>query len=177
MAIEADKRGGDSLRIAYTPSAAALAAGQVQVIGVTAASGPQCVVATQDIAQNVAGSVEAGGGVYDVKNINNAAVGAKVWWDDTANGVTTTSTSNALFGYIVELGPRIIPTVAEHLKDPNARVREHIAQALGLIGDRSAIAALESTQRDPDVNVARAAERALARIHIIEASRQTQKAG
>lgn len=80
-------------------------------------------------------------------------------------------------GYLVELGPRIIPTLSEHLKDPNARVRERIAQTLGLIGDRSATQALESTQRDPDVNVARAAERALARIRIIDASRQTQKAG
>jgi HEAT repeat protein len=56
-------------------------------------------------------------------------------------------------------------------------VRERIAQSLGLIGDNTAAPALEGTLRDPDVNVARAAERALARIRIIAASRTTQKTG
>jgi len=79
--------------------------------------------------------------------------------------------------YLVELGPRTIPALTEHLKDPNPRVRERIAQALGLIGDKTASPALEGTLRDPDVNVARAAERALARIRIITESRQSQKAG
>jgi HEAT repeat protein len=79
-------------------------------------------------------------------------------------------------GYLVELGPRIVNQLGLHLKDPNPRVRERIAQAMGLIGDSIAAPALESTLRDPDVSVARAAERALARIRIIAASRE-QKAG
>jgi HEAT repeat protein len=74
-------------------------------------------------------------------------------------------------GYLVELGPRIVPALGPSLKDPNARVRERIVQTLGLIGDDGAKAALESTLRDPDVNVARAAERALARIRVIAAAR------
>jgi HEAT repeat protein len=80
-------------------------------------------------------------------------------------------------GYIVELGPRVIAPLAEHLKDPNPRVRERIAQTLGLIGDNTAAPALEGTLRDPDINVARAAERALARIRIIAATRSQQKTG
>jgi HEAT repeat protein len=79
-------------------------------------------------------------------------------------------------GYLVELGPRVVNPLGVHLKDPNARVRERIAQTMGLIGDSIAAPALESTLRDPDVNVARAAERALARIRIISATRE-QKAG
>jgi HEAT repeat protein len=79
-------------------------------------------------------------------------------------------------GYLVELGPRIVTPLSLHLKDPNARVRERIAQAMGLIGDNAATPALEGTLRDPDVGVARAAERALARIRIIAATRD-QKAG
>jgi HEAT repeat protein len=75
-------------------------------------------------------------------------------------------------GYLVELGQGIAAPLAMHLKDPNARVRERIAQVLGLIGGKDAQVALEGTLRDPDVNVSRAAERGLARIRIIEASRQ-----
>jgi HEAT repeat protein len=77
-------------------------------------------------------------------------------------------------GYLVELGPRVIPPLSQNLKDPNARVRERIAQTMGLIGDAGARTALEGTLRDPDVAVARAAERALARIRIISASRGGQ---
>ena len=75
-------------------------------------------------------------------------------------------------GYLVELGQGIAAPLSMHLKDPNARVRERIAQVLGLIGGKDAQVALEGTLRDPDVNVSRAAERGLARIRIIEASRQ-----
>jgi HEAT repeat protein len=82
---------------------------------------------------------------------------------------------NVLFeqamGYLVELGPAIAAPLSQHLKDPNAQVRERIAQALGLIGGNDAKAALEGTLRDPDVNVSRAAERGLARIRIVEATR------
>jgi HEAT repeat protein len=79
-------------------------------------------------------------------------------------------------GYLVELGPGVAAPLAMHLKDPNARVRERIAQVLGLIGGKDAQVALEGTLRDPDVNVARAAERGLARIRIIEATRPQQPA-
>ena len=72
----------------------------------------------------------------------------------------------------MELGPGGAAQLARHVKDPNARVRERIAQVLGLIGGKDAQIALEGTLRDPDVNVSRAAERGLARIRIIEAARQ-----
>jgi HEAT repeat protein len=76
--------------------------------------------------------------------------------------------------YLVELGPSIAGPLGEHLRDPNAIVRERIAQVLGLIGGPAARTALEATLRDPDVNVARAAERGIARIRIIEASNATR---
>jgi HEAT repeat protein len=74
-------------------------------------------------------------------------------------------------GYLVELGPGIAAPLSAHLKDPNRRVRERIALALGLIGGSDARTALEGTLGDPDVSVARAAERSLARIRLIETSR------
>jgi HEAT repeat protein len=71
-------------------------------------------------------------------------------------------------GYLVELGPEIAGPLSNHLKDPDPVVRERIAQVLGLVGGQAARTALEGTLRDPDVNVARAAERGLARIRILE---------
>ena len=60
------------------------------------------------------------------------------------------------------------------MRDPNPIVRERIAQALALIGGPAAREALETTKRDPDVNVARAAERGLARIRIIASNTPQQ---
>jgi hypothetical protein len=40
--------------------------------------------------------------------------------------------------------------------------------ALGLIGGEQALAALEPVRRDPDTDVARAAERAIARIRLAQ---------
>jgi hypothetical protein len=66
----------------------------------------------------VQGAVAAGGGIYDVVNLNNAADYAKVWWDDSANKVTTTSTNNALFGFIVSGGGGGANTTAQALHKP-----------------------------------------------------------
>lgn len=77
-------------------------------------------------------------------------------------------------GYLVELGPAVVPALSAQLRDPNPIVRERIAQAMGLIGGEAARNALETTKRDPDVNVARAAERGLARIRIISSATQQQ---
>lgn len=92
-------RHGEPVMVDYTPSSGNVSAGQVVLIGNTA--GLTCGIAHSDLTNNVKGSVAAGGGVYDVTNLSNAADGAKVYWDDTNNKVTTTSTNNALFGFIV----------------------------------------------------------------------------
>lgn len=97
---EATKRHGDPTRINYTPTGGNVAAGQVVLLGNTA--GLSCGIATQDIANNVQGSLEVGGGYYDVTMIGNYAPYTKVWWDDTNNKVTTTSTNNAQFGFLEE---------------------------------------------------------------------------
>lgn len=99
---EATYRSGDPEMVNYTPSSGDLSAGQVVIVGNTA--GWTCGVVHVPIANNTQGALAAGGGVYDVVNLNNAALGAKVWWDDSNNKVTTVSTNNALFGFVVELG-------------------------------------------------------------------------
>lgn len=95
-------RHGDPLMIDYTPAAGNISAGQVVLLGNTA--GLTCGIAHEDIENTVKGALAAGGGVYTVVNLDNAADYAKVWWDDSAAKVTTTSTNNALFGFIVRDG-------------------------------------------------------------------------
>lgn len=99
---EATFRHGDPLMIDYTPGSGNLSAGQVVLLGNTA--GLTCGVAHRDIENGVLGALAAGGGVYDATNLNNAANFAKVYWDDSVNKLTTVSTNNALFGFIVANG-------------------------------------------------------------------------
>lgn len=95
-------RHGDPLMIDYTPSSGNVSAGQVILLGNT--TGLTCGIAHTDITNNTLGALAAGGGVYTATNLNNAANYAKVYWDDTNNKVTTVSTNNALFGFIVADG-------------------------------------------------------------------------
>lgn len=95
-------RHGDPVYVDHTPAAGNVAAGQVVLLGNT--TGLTCGIAHRDITNNTLGALAAGGGIYDVVNLNNAANYVKVYWDDTNNKVTTTSTNNALFGFIVTDG-------------------------------------------------------------------------
>lgn len=101
-------RHGSPVMIDYTPSSGNVAAGQV-IQATDAASnsvelGLSCLVAHTAIENNTKGAVAAMGGVYDVVNLNNAADYALVYWDDSNNKVTTVSTNNARFGFIVSNG-------------------------------------------------------------------------
>jgi hypothetical protein len=97
-------RHGNPVMIDYTPAAGDVTAGDVVLLGNTTA--PTCGVAHHDITNNTKGAVAAGGGVYDVVNLNNAANYALVYWDfaGATGKVTTTSTNNSIFGYIVSEG-------------------------------------------------------------------------
>lgn len=94
--------GNDVLSIDYTPASGNIAAGEVVLLGNT--TGITCGVAPVPIENGVLGSLQAGGGVYAGVNLNNAADYATVYWDNSANKFTTTSTNNAKFGYIVKGG-------------------------------------------------------------------------
>jgi len=91
-------RHGEPVMVDYTPASGNVSAGQVILVGNT--TGWTCGVAHVDITNATLGALASGGGVYDVVNLNNAADGSKVYWDDTNNKVTTTSTNNALFGFV-----------------------------------------------------------------------------
>jgi HEAT repeat protein len=70
-------------------------------------------------------------------------------------------------GYLVELGPKSLPILTSAVGHDDPRVRERAAMALGQVGGAQALTALERAQRDPQVEVARAAERAIARLRSI----------
>jgi hypothetical protein len=98
---EATFRHGNPTNIDYTPADGDIDAGAVVLLGNT--TGITCGVAFRDMENNVQGALSVGG-VYDVTNLNNAANYAVVYWDDSANKVTTVSTNNAKFGYVVDDG-------------------------------------------------------------------------
>lgn len=101
-------RHGSPVMIDYTPTGGDVAAGQVIQLTDSASNtvevGLSLGIAHVDIANNAQGAIAVGGGIYDVVNLNNAADYATVYWDDSANKVTTVSTNNALFGAIVSGG-------------------------------------------------------------------------
>jgi len=103
-------RHGDPTMVDYTPASGAIAVGEVVVIGSvtgnTSGTGALAMICHRPIANNTLGALGAAGGVYDVVNLNNAATGAKVYWDVVNNTrkVTSVSTNNAVFGWIVAEG-------------------------------------------------------------------------
>ena len=101
-------RHGAPVTVDYTPSGGNIAVGEVVVVGtVTANTGGTAalaMIAPRPIVNNTLGALESHGGIHDVVNLNNAATGAKVWWEDSVNKVTTVSTNNAQFGWIVASG-------------------------------------------------------------------------
>lgn len=110
-------RHGNPLMVDYTPTSGNVAEGDVILAG--NAAGVSCVVAHRPITNNTLGAVSVGGGVYDIINLNNAANWAKVYWDPaTPTKVTTTSTNNAKFGYVVSGGGGGANTTCKVLHDP-----------------------------------------------------------
>jgi predicted RecA/RadA family phage recombinase len=97
---EAIFRHGEPVAYMDYLATADIAAGQVVLIGNTA--GLTCAIAHLPIANGATGALAVGGGIYDVTMLTNLAPGTKVYWDDTNNKVVSTSTNNALFGFLVE---------------------------------------------------------------------------
>jgi hypothetical protein len=96
--------------VEYTPASGNIAVGQVVVLGAvtanTAGVGALAGIAHRPITNNTNGELAVWGGIYDFINLNNAATGAKVYWDITNNTrkATSVSTNNAVLGWIVAEG-------------------------------------------------------------------------
>lgn len=102
MALMTTFRHGEPQMIDYVPAAGNVNTGDVVQLGNL--TGLCMGIAHHDIPNNVQGALSLGGGIYDVVNLNNAANYAKVWWDATNTKITTVSTNNMLFGFVVENG-------------------------------------------------------------------------
>jgi HEAT repeat protein len=67
--------------------------------------------------------------------------------------------------YLVELGPPVAPALLPRLQEPDRELREAFADVLGVVGDESAIDALNAAAaKDAGTPVETAAKRAVARI-------------
>ena len=93
--MQATLRYGNPLMVSHTPSGDDVSAGDVVVIGAVP------YVAHLDITDGELGSLAARGGVYRLIADGDYAPGAKVYWDDTANKITTAVGSHPHFGFIV----------------------------------------------------------------------------
>jgi HEAT repeat protein len=67
-------------------------------------------------------------------------------------------------GYLIDLLPGRVASITSHLQDPDARIRLEIVELLGVSGDPAALPLVETALKDKDQQVARAAERAVARL-------------
>jgi len=70
--------------------------------------------------------------------------------------------------YLIEAAPGRTQTFTRFLQDPDPLVRTALVDALGLSGDSAAIALVQPMASDKDVQVARAVERALARLRQVK---------
>ncbi len=119
---EATFRSGEPIMVDYTPASGNIAAGQVVLIGSvtanTAGTGAVALVAHTAITNNTIGAMAAGGGIYEVTSLENAVLGTIVYWVDATNKVSTTSTNNAKFGYVVANAGGGANTTVRALHDP-----------------------------------------------------------
>ena len=69
--------------------------------------------------------------------------------------------------YVAEIAARRATSFGRHLLDPDERIRLDVVEALGLAGDRAALPLIEPVLQDRDPQVARAAERAVARLRAL----------
>ena len=66
--------------------------------------------------------------------------------------------------YFVELGAPMVAVIVPRLQEPDPAIREALVDALGAIGDASALPALQAAAKDANASVASAAKRAAARL-------------
>ena len=84
--------------------------------------------------------------------------------DQVADSLSRPKLREQAKGYLIELAPGRTATFAHQLLDGDAQIRLDMVDVLGLAGDPAAIPVVEPLTKDRDPQVARAAERALARL-------------
>jgi HEAT repeat protein len=67
-------------------------------------------------------------------------------------------------GYLMELGPSIIPDLVPRLQEPDEAVRRSVVEVMGALGDESTVAPLTPLLQDRNKDVVKAATHAIKRI-------------
>lgn len=86
---------GSPTMVDYTPSGAAISAGDVKIVNNVP------LVAHKDIADGYLGALAAFGGIYLVTGNAAISAGKRVYWVDADNEVSETADGNKHFGYTV----------------------------------------------------------------------------
>jgi HEAT repeat protein len=71
-------------------------------------------------------------------------------------------------GYLLELGPSVVPHIVPRLQEPDEGVREHLAEVLGALGNQSTVSILTPLKNDSNRDVANAATNAIERIKMAQ---------
>jgi len=97
-------------------------------------------------------------GVFATALLDNGSI------DRIADAVAKSKLRDKARQYLQELAPARSEALAGHLRDPDPRIRLDVLDAIGLGGDAAALTFVEPLATDLDPQVARAAERAAARL-------------
>ncbi len=87
-------------------------------------------------------------------------LGDRAFIDSIVLALSGTS-GKAARGYLLELGPSILPDIYPYLNDPNAEIRAGLCDVIAQMGDPGAIPKLEPLLSDPNSQVADRANRAV----------------
>jgi HEAT repeat protein len=71
-------------------------------------------------------------------------------------------------GYLLELGPSVVPYIVPRLQEPDEGVRGHLAEVLGALGNQSTVTVLTPLKNDANRDVANAATHAIERIKMAQ---------
>ena len=97
-------------------------------------------------------------GAFAASMLSNAPI------DSIADALTKPRLRDQAKSYLVELAPGRTSAFTRLLQDPDTRIRANVADVLGLADDPAALPSVQPLLSDRDPQVARAAERAVARL-------------
>jgi HEAT repeat protein len=93
-----------------------------------------------------------------------ARLGDHAFLDSLVLGLSSSNYGRRCRGYLIEMGPEILPELYSYLGDPDADVRAQLCDVIAELGDRSAAEKLTPLVSDPSPKVADHATRAIERL-------------
>jgi HEAT repeat protein len=88
--------------------------------------------------------------------------------EQVVNALNNASQRQLAIKYLLDLAPSTAAALAAFLRDPSPDTRRLVADILGFSRDRSVITALDAAAKDPDPDIAGAAQRAIERLKLPE---------